>query len=117
MLWSNLRFTCILFSCLLVWSTWHEMKLRKALSLLYLQWPVPQIIIFHLAGNDIGLRRTLEIISLIKSNLMCLYYILQNCILVFSQIIPRLHWLSPEWKHLEKNCKRINRAVTKFMPV
>ncbi|XP_040209667.1 uncharacterized protein LOC120940724 [Rana temporaria] len=91
-------------------------NLRKILSSLYLRWPVPDIIVLHLAGNDLGRHRTLDIIAHIKGDFLSIHSVLPNCVLVYSEIIPRLLWFSTQFNKFEKVRKNVNRAVSKFMP-
>lgn len=95
--------------------SWFD--LRPTLNSLYSSWPPPNIIIFHLGNNDLGNSTTLDLLSQIKVDLFQLHLILPNMILFFSEIMPRLAWLlSTELLFLEKIKKKVNRAVTKFMP-
>lgn len=92
-------------------------NLHPVLSHLHDCWPIPWIIILHLSANDLGKRKTFELISQIKLDLFCLHAILTDTFLVFSEMIPQIDWLlCSQHKYLEKNCKQINRALDKFMP-
>lgn len=91
--------------------------LRQTLSFLHNSWPQPDIVIFHVSGNDIGSRHTLDIISQLKWEFLQLNSLFPNTVLIFSEIVPRLLWLEdPASRYCEKIRKRINRALAKFMP-
>lgn len=88
-----------------------------SLSSLHEKWPLPRDIILHLSGNDIGKCNTLQLLAHMKLDLQCLHAVLPQTILVFSEIIPRKVWLiSSEFHCFEKICKRVNRAMSKFIP-
>lgn len=80
---------------------WSE--LRQTLLVLSDRWPIPQVILVYLAGNCISRRNTLDLISQIKLDILCLHTILPNTTIVFSGVIPRLTWLlCPDIKYIEK---------------
>lgn len=64
---------------------WNE--LRQTISYLHDRWPIPNVIIFHLSGNDIGRSKTLDLILQIKLDLLCLHAVLPNTVVVFSEVI------------------------------
>lgn len=91
-------------------------KFYDTMSYLLGHWPVPQIVILHLTGNDIGHYNTLGFMSQVKLDFLCLHAVLPNTVFIFSKIIPRLCWvISPELKFLDKICKCLNRMLMKFM--
>lgn len=74
--------------------------------------------ILHLGGNDVGHTKTYNLIDRIKHDLNHLSMSSPNTTIVFSDIIPRLLWLShPELKKFEKIRNRVNHSVEKCMPL
>lgn len=63
------------------------------MSYLHGPWPMPQVVILHLSGNDIGKCNTLELMTQMKSNLLCFHAASPDTVLIFSEIAPRLNWL------------------------
>lgn len=101
---------------------WHGLRgvvwydLIFELGRLYASSPPPNILIVHLGGNDIGKLETYDLISSMKDTFCFLHLNSPNTVLVFSEIVPRLCWLqSVTFKPLEKVCKRINKALEKFL--
>lgn len=79
--------------------------------------PHPDILIIHLGGNDVGKSSTLDLIFLIKHDLQHIHLIFPGTRIIFSEIIPRLVWLSfSENRSLEKIRRRVNHSIAKFMP-
>ncbi|KAM4020120.1 uncharacterized protein ACNLHF_000668 isoform 1-T1 [Anomaloglossus baeobatrachus] len=76
--------------------------------------PLPDLIIIHLGGNDIGKVKTLEFISQMQRDITFIKKLFPNTSLVFSEIIPRLLWNSDGFLFFEKIRKRVNRTMEKF---
>lgn len=84
---------------------WHQLYFQ--LSQLCQVWPLPSILLVHLGGNDLGNTRTLDLLSSIKRDLSCFHLTSPDTIIVFSEIVPRLSWLSsPLHRVMEKMRKR-----------
>ncbi|XP_069835837.1 uncharacterized protein [Dendropsophus ebraccatus] len=77
--------------------------------------PPPDILIIHAGGNDIGKVKTLDLLCEIKRDLSLFKCIFPKCILIFSEIIPRLAWIKRGLYFHEKIRKRINYAVSRFI--
>ncbi|XP_040211653.1 uncharacterized protein LOC120942791 [Rana temporaria] len=94
---------------------WHQLHFH--LSRLLQVWPPPSILVLHLGGNDLGNLRTVDLLSCIKRDLGRFHAISPNTVIIFSEIVPRLAWLSSDMRRvMERMRKRVNRAMEKFMP-
>ncbi|KAM5140492.1 uncharacterized protein ACMZJ9_014352 [Mantella aurantiaca] len=92
-------------------------NLFSTLSDLCSRWPLPNILIIHVGGDDIGKMLRLELVHTLKSDLLNFKKNFPNTVVVYSEIIPRPAWLNtPLAKQYEKIRKRINRAMEKFLP-
>lgn len=101
---------------------WHGKKgmvwgeLLAELGTMAYSYPLPDILIIHLGGNDIGSQNTLNLIFQIKHYLRFIKALYPNSVVIFSEIIPRLKGLrSDVFRPFEKIWKRINRVVEKFI--
>ena len=95
----------------MVWS-----ELLSELGSMSYSHHLPNILIIHLGGNDIGKQNTLNLIFQIKHVIRFIKAMYPDSVIVFSEIIPRLKWLKSEvFRPFEKIRKRINRMVEKFM--
>ncbi|XP_068106722.1 uncharacterized protein [Hyperolius riggenbachi] len=80
------------------------------------EWPVPDILIIHLGGNDLGKVKTLNLLARMRRDFLQIRAIFPNTVLVFSEIVPRLVWyVSPNKRFFEKIRKRVNWAMCKFL--
>lgn len=69
-------------------------------------------------GNDLGKVKTLDLLFMIKQDLQRFCITSPGTTLVFSEIVPRLSWLSSDQRRvMEKMRKRVNRALEKCMPL
>lgn len=87
-------------------------NLFDELSLLLQEFLVPDVLILHLGGNDIGHVKTLDQIFQIKYDLHQFKLSFPNITLFFFEIIPRLVWLNFPF---DKVRKHINRTMAKFL--
>ncbi|XP_069803914.1 uncharacterized protein [Dendropsophus ebraccatus] len=95
----------------------HWDGLPNQLRLKCAQYPQPDIIIIHLGGNDIGKEGTIDLLFLMKRDMVTIHQMFPNTKLVFSEIVPRLVWLqATHLKFCERIRKRLNRGMAKFMP-
>lgn len=84
---------------------WSDLNL--VMSQLLLHFPPPDVLIIHLGGNDIGKRKTLDIIFQIRDDLQTIQLTFPNTRVIFSEIVQRWEWLSPPSGHpFEKNQKK-----------
>ena len=91
-------------------------NLNSELSRLMCRFPSPDVVVIHLGGNDVGQRKTLDIIFSIRDDLLRIHLLFPTAKIIFSDIIQRLVWLPPfSRRPLEKIRKRINRAVSKLL--
>lgn len=75
-------------------------------------WPPPSILVIHLGGNDLGNVKMLDLLFMIKRDLHCFSISSPGTTLVFSEVVPRLSWLSSaQRKVIKKIRKRVNRAL------
>ena len=87
-------------------------RLRHFLTLEH----VPQMLIIHCGGNDIGVVNSCELRHNMKSTMRSIEAMLPNTKLVWSQILPRRVWRG-ELNHasLEKTRQRINSFMSSFL--
>ncbi|XP_041446756.1 uncharacterized protein LOC121403117 isoform X1 [Xenopus laevis] len=79
------------------------------------RWGFPAIILIHLAGNDIGKGRNIDLIRNIKRDLAQIRFIFPNTVIMWSEVVPRLVWLQDAGFHpLERCRKKLNFAISKF---
>ncbi|XP_068096210.1 uncharacterized protein [Hyperolius riggenbachi] len=105
---------------LILWFSQRGMRWRNLMGsiLQWLKvWPAPDVVVLHLGGNDLGKSNTRSLLWRMKENMLRLRGLLPNTIFAFSEIIPRLVWLSHrELFFLERIRRRVNFAISKFMP-
>ena len=70
--------------------TWDQ--LVPQLHQLKLNWPNPDLLLIHLGGNDINKSTTEELLSSIKRELNSIRNIFPQCLIVWSDILPRRFW-------------------------
>ena len=88
-------------------------NLFEELGLLFQSMPIPDVLIIHLGGNDIGRSKSLDLLFQIKDDLGQLCQSFPELCLFFSEIFPRLVWSRTPFERVRK---RLNRAIAKFMP-
>lgn len=94
--------------------TWQQ--LLPQLLQLKDNWPKPDILFVHLGGNDIGKTSPDDFVEAVKNDFVSLKNIFPQCLLVWSDILPRKSWRHSE-DSLEVNKTRdtINRRVHGIM--
>ncbi|XP_062851998.1 uncharacterized protein si:dkeyp-121d4.3 isoform X2 [Trichomycterus rosablanca] len=70
--------------------TWQQ--LLPQLLQLKDNWPKPDIILIHLGGNDIGKTGVDAFVAAVKNDFVSLKSIFSQCLLVWSDILPRKFW-------------------------
>lgn len=76
----------------------------------------PDLLVIHCGGNDIGQKTTAALLHLIKQDFLKLSVILPQATMVWSQILPRLHWRGEQnHKALERSRKRVNNGIASFI--
>ncbi|CAJ0919313.1 unnamed protein product [Ranitomeya imitator] len=83
----------------------------------FVRWDqVPQILVIHLGGNDLGKRPCRELIKDIKFDVLRLWAMFPKVLVVWSDIVPRKIWRgarSPEGVNRARI--KVNKAVSRFM--
>lgn len=80
-------------------------------------WPSPDVLIVHLGGNDIGRARTMHLIMELKRLFLGCKALFPGATLCFSEVVPRRVWSSREFWFKEKIRRRLNRSLSKFLPL
>lgn len=90
--------------------TWPQ--LLPQLLQLKIKWPNPDVVIMHLGGNDLGTDSPTDLLASVKKDLTSMRSIFPQCLLVWSDILPRRVWRHSE-DSLEVDLVRatINRRV------
>ncbi|XP_068087913.1 uncharacterized protein [Hyperolius riggenbachi] len=104
---------------LILWFSQQGMRWRNLMGsiLQWLKvWPAPDVVVLHLGGNDLGKSNTRSLLWRMKENMLRLRGLLPNTIFAFSEIIPRLVWLSHQELFFLERIRRVNFAISKFMP-
>lgn len=70
--------------------TWPQ--LLPQLHQLKVTWPNPDILIMHLGGNDLSTDSPTELLASVKKDLTSMRSIFPQCVLVWSNILPRRVW-------------------------
>ncbi|XP_069592534.1 uncharacterized protein [Ranitomeya imitator] len=81
------------------------------------KFPYPDLIVVHLAGNDLGRINTLNLLAIMRSDLTYLRQTFPLSGVVFSEIIPRRAWHCNQLSFLDKIRKRVNFSMKKFLPL
>ncbi|KAG9275089.1 zinc finger protein 318 [Astyanax mexicanus] len=59
-------------------------------------WPKPDVILIHLGGNDLGKTTPEAFLAAVKKDLISMKSIFPECLLVWSDILPRMAWRHSE---------------------
>lgn len=70
--------------------TWPQ--LLPQLHQLKVTWPNPDVLIIHLGGNDLSTDSPTGLLASVKKDLTSIKSIFPQCILVWSNILPRRVW-------------------------
>ncbi|CAJ0940127.1 unnamed protein product [Ranitomeya imitator] len=77
---------------------------------------IPDILVLHVGGNDLGIRPCLELIRDIKHDLLRLWASFGDVLVVWSDIVPRRCWRhARSADKVNKARIKVNRAVAKFV--
>lgn len=68
-------------------------------------WLVPDVLILHAGGNDLGKVNTLNLMWAIKKDIASLKCIFPDAVICFPEIVPRLLWSSSDFTLVEKKSK------------
>ncbi|XP_017546164.1 titin homolog isoform X1 [Pygocentrus nattereri] len=103
-------------NCVRIWwkgvqgMTWQQ--LLPQLLQLKDNWPKPDVILLHLGGNDIGKSTTEAFLAAVKKDLISMKSIFPECLLVWSNILPRRSWRHSEDSAAVDNTRRaINKSI------
>lgn len=76
----------------------------------------PVVLVVHAGGNDIGLLRMDELLTLMRADFERIPGFFQEVILVWSEIVPRVVWQgSHEAVALERVRRTINSRISRFV--
>ncbi|XP_021436008.2 uncharacterized protein LOC110502366 [Oncorhynchus mykiss] len=90
--------------------TWAQ--LLPQLDQLKIKWPSPDVVILHLGGNDLGTHNPEALLASVKKDLTSMRSIFPQCLLVWSDILPRISWRHTEDSDAVDNVRAaINRRV------
>ncbi|XP_053731678.1 uncharacterized protein si:dkeyp-121d4.3 isoform X2 [Synchiropus splendidus] len=84
------------------WKGWAGMtwpKLLPELHQLLLTWPRPQVLILHLGGNDLSAESPTKLLTSVRKELMSIRSVFPDCLLVWSNILPRRTWAHSSDSH------------------
>ncbi|KAM8852641.1 uncharacterized protein znf318 [Synchiropus picturatus] len=84
------------------WKGWAGMtwpKLLPELHQLLLTWPRPQVLILHLGGNDLSAESPTNLLTSVRKELMSIRSVFPDCLLVWSNILPRRSWAHSSDSH------------------
>ncbi|XP_028983518.2 serine/arginine repetitive matrix protein 2 isoform X2 [Betta splendens] len=70
--------------------TWSQ--LLSQLHQLKVTWPNPDVLIVHLGGNDLSTDSPTDLLASVKKDLTSIKSIFPQCVLVWSNILPRRVW-------------------------
>ncbi|XP_042357606.1 serine/arginine repetitive matrix protein 2-like [Plectropomus leopardus] len=70
--------------------TWSQ--LLPQLHQLKVTWPNPDVLIMHLGGNDLSTDSPTNLLASVKKDLTSMRSIFPQCVLVWSNILPRRVW-------------------------
>ncbi|XP_072533749.1 uncharacterized protein [Salminus brasiliensis] len=90
--------------------TWQQ--LLPQLLQLKDNWPRPDVILIHLGGNDLGKTPPEAFLAAVKKDLISMKSIFPECLLVWSNILPRRTWRhSDDRVGVDNTRKAINISV------
>lgn len=103
----------------LTWEFMSGMKIdhiQAAVDYLLSFKEIPDYVIFHCVGNDIGSKASAVIIAELKQIFEHLKIILPGSKFIWSQILPRRTWRYIECTHFaDRARKRINSSISTFV--
>ncbi|KAJ8014279.1 hypothetical protein DPEC_G00038610 [Dallia pectoralis] len=90
--------------------TWAQ--LLPQLDQLKMKWPNPDVVILHLGGNDLGANSPEAFLVSVKKDLTSMRSIFPECLLVWSNILPRTSWRhTNNSEEVDKVRAAINRRI------
>ncbi|XP_051506980.1 uncharacterized protein LOC127413691 isoform X2 [Myxocyprinus asiaticus] len=101
------------------WKGVQGMKWEQLLPLLLQlkdNWPKPDVLIIHLGGNDISTTAPEAFIETVKKDLTSMKSIFPECLLVWSNTLPRQTWRgSEDGKEMDIIRSAINDSIHQIM--
>lgn len=91
--------------------TWNQ--LVPMLHNLMLSWPYPDLLIIHV--GEINLNKPEELLGSIKKELISIRKTFPQCLIVWSDILPRYHWKSGPRNPPDQTYHMINSTVHAMM--
>lgn len=91
------------------------MEILSRVSRLRASYPIPDILIIHAGGNDVGQMQTLLLLAELKRLFLLLKTSFPHTVLVFSEVIPRFRWRNPQERFFDRIRKRVNRSMMVFL--
>lgn len=74
-------------------------NLFSTLSILHESWPTPEDYYFSLGRKWFRFKKNIgHYLANHIGFVLSAYTVLQNCILVFAEVVPRLFWLNPDFR-------------------
>jgi len=91
-------------------------KMRQQINIMLRYENPPDLIIIHIAGNDIGNVRLGYLQFLLKNIFLWLWDKCPGSLVVWSQILPRLNWrFSTNTQAMDRARRRLNSTIAKFV--
>ncbi|XP_068090389.1 uncharacterized protein [Hyperolius riggenbachi] len=106
--------------CHVLWQGIRGMKWAGLCSLVYSKLhscPVPDVLVIHLGGNDLGKTNTLALLHRMRSDIFELSGQLPNTKIIYSEMVARPVWSHPDLRFMNSIRKRVNRAMAKTLPL
>lgn len=80
------------------------------------RWGVPDVLLLHAGGNDIGSFPMRNLIKCMKQDMLCFWDAYPRLLLIWSEIIQRKKWRGAVSRSaLNRARVKINKAVSKFV--
>lgn len=77
---------------------------------------MPAVLVIHAGGNDLGVVRVPELLTMMRADIERLPTLFQGVTLVWSEIIPRMVWrLGSDPAGMERARRSINARVSRFI--
>ncbi|KAM4021696.1 uncharacterized protein ACNLHF_027016 [Anomaloglossus baeobatrachus] len=76
----------------------------------------PLVMVIHAGGNDLVKRSTVELLTVMKTDIERLAYLFPDTVWVWSEIVPRAVWHGAKNANgIERSRRKINARMAKFM--
>ncbi|KAM4051241.1 uncharacterized protein ACNLHF_022280 [Anomaloglossus baeobatrachus] len=76
----------------------------------------PLVLVIHAGGNDLVKRSTVELLTVMKTDMERFTYLFPDTVLVWSEIVPRAVWHGAiNAKAIERSRRKINARMAKFL--